>query len=98
MAQLERIELAVGADYRVRLPSLSGAGYEWSATVEDGRRVVSVSELDAVRGGAPGESYDHVFVLLAVARGTAHIRFVQRRAWDAETAPRDTHLLEVAVR
>jgi len=89
----------VGAEQTIRLPSLSGAGYEWSVEIARGdRESVAVEEIDPdTHAGPPGESPDHVFRLSPLRPGKAVLRFEQRRPWENGAAPHDTRSFEVVV-
>jgi hypothetical protein len=57
-----------------------------------------VKELDAdAPSGAPGDSPDHRFVLVARHPGEATLRFEQRRPWESVPA-RETREVSVSVR
>jgi len=91
--------LQPGAEETIRLPSLSGAGYEWSVEVAGGDpEAVAVREVDPDAPLAPpGESPDHVFRLSARRPGTAVLRFEQHRPWDTDTPPHDVRTFDVVV-
>ena len=95
----ERIVLRVGDERTIRLPSLSGAGYEWTVDVAGGDpQPVAVEELrpDAP-DGPPGASPDHVFRLSALRPGEAEVRFEHRRPWEGGVAAHDTRRFRVVV-
>jgi hypothetical protein len=49
----EQIVIRIGEERRIRLPSLSGAGYEWAVEITEGDpKAVAVRELS--RGGPAG--------------------------------------------
>jgi predicted secreted protein len=89
----------VGAEQTIRLPSLSGAGYEWSVEIAHGdRESVAVEEIDPdAHAGPPGESPDHVFKLSPLRPGEAVLHFEQRRPWENGATPHDTRTFEIVV-
>jgi predicted secreted protein len=91
--------LRVGADQTIRLPSRSGAGYDWSVEVADGDPdAVAVKQVDPeAPSGPPGESPDHVFRLSPLRPGEVVLRFEQRRPWDEAAAPREVRTFDVVV-
>jgi len=89
--------LTVGEETKLRLPSLSGAGYEWTVETEGDDDAVAVSELDPdVRSSQPGESPEHVFGLSAQQPGHITLRFEQRRPWE-NVPPRETREFKIEV-
>jgi predicted secreted protein len=95
----EAIEVRLGDERTITLPSLSGAGYAWSVGIESGDGdIVAVRELDPdASPGPPGESPDHVFGLSARRAGSVVLRFEHRRPWEADTPAREVRLYEVTV-
>ena len=81
----------------LHLPSASGAGYQWSVHADGDTDAVRVTELDAERGGAPGESPEHRFRLSPLRPGRTTLTFEQRRAWEPDTPPRNTRVVQVVV-
>jgi predicted secreted protein len=91
--------LHVGDAKTIRLPSLSGAGYEWTVDIIDGDpEPVAVEELHPdAPAGPPGAGPNHVFRLSALRPGQAEVHFEQRRPWESGVAAHDTRTFEVVV-
>lgn len=98
-----KIELKAGEKYTFRLKGLGAAGYNWEYTIEEPKKVVSVS-LEFVDDGKktvplpPGYSLDVLITIQALEPGHATIRFAQRRSWEKGKPPLNEHVLEISVK
>jgi predicted secreted protein len=95
------LTLRVGEEHELRLPGLATAGYQWSCDEEGTGEVLAVSKLpraqDRPDPSPVGASADEVFRITALHQGTATLRFEQRRRWEKDAPPLNTHLVEVDV-
>ncbi|MCZ7355936.1 MAG: protease inhibitor I42 family protein [Candidatus Methanoperedens sp.] len=96
-----KIELKAGEKYTFRLKGLGAAGYNWEYSIEETKKVVSVSlefvddQKKAKRILPPGYSKDVMVTVEARESGQATIRFVQRRSWE-KVLSRE-HIIEISV-
>jgi predicted secreted protein len=94
------VSLRVGETETIRLPGRGTAGYALTVAISaGGDDVVGVSEVGGGDGdvGPPGASREHTFVLTARRPGTAVVRFEQRRPWEHDAEPLESHDVEVVV-
>ena len=96
------LALRVGETETIRLPGRGSSGYAWAVAVSPGDDgIVDVSQRAVAGGdggvGPPGASFDHVFELAARRPGRAVVRFEQRRPWERDAEPLQTHDVEVVV-
>jgi len=94
-----KLSLRVGELEKIRLPGLGTVGYDWDVSVEGAPEAVTVEHSTATDEppGPPGQSVDHVFTLKGLEPGRATVHFEQRRPWEREAPPRDSHDVEVEV-
>ena len=100
MAPPSALRLRAGEEETIRLPGRGTAGYEWTVHISQGEpETVAVREVDPGDHvpGPPGQSADHVFAFAARRPGRAVVRFEQRRPWEHEAPPLETHEVEVVV-
>ncbi len=99
-----KIELKVGEKYTFRLKGLGVAGYNWEYTIEETRKVASVSlefvddQKKAERILPPGYSRDVLVTIQPLEPGHATIHFAQRRLWEKDKLPLKEHVLEIFVK
>jgi predicted secreted protein len=97
-----KIELKAKEKYTFRLKGLGAAGYNWEYTIEETKKVVSVSlgfvddRKKAERILPPGYSKDVLVTVEALEPGKATIRFAQCRSW--EKLPLREHIIEINVK
>jgi hypothetical protein len=89
------IEVPVGRSRELRLPGYGASGYQWFAVLDDSRvvRLTRVGQPSPPAAPIPaGEGVDDVFVVEALAPGTASIYFDLARAWDRDAVTRRLHV------
>jgi predicted secreted protein len=95
------LTLRVGEEHELGLTGLATAGYQWSCDVEGTRDALAVSKLPGARDrpdpSEVGTSADEVFRITALRPGAATLRFEQRRRWEKDTPPLNTHVVDVEV-
>jgi predicted secreted protein len=94
------VTLPIHGERVLRLPSAAGAGYLWSATVDDDAVVRAEMRFDdpaTTAGGHPAFGAHELLTLRARAAGTAHVRCRQERSWERAAAPLAEHMLTVTV-
>ena len=96
----DEVTLRAGLAQALDLPSLAGAGYVWTATVED----ESVAEAStqfrpaaAARHGGQKFSRTELLTLRGLSAGRTRVRLEQRRAWEKGVEPVAAHTLTVNV-
>ena len=91
----QAVEAHVGDTIRVDLPSQSGTGYSWTATVAgDVLQPGRIEGRPATRPGGPERS---IMSYLATAPGTARISFAYRRPWESAKGPARQLVVSVTV-
>jgi predicted secreted protein len=99
-----KIELKVGEKYTFRLKGLGAAGYNWEYTIEESKKVVSVSlefadnQKKVKRIMPPGYSSDVLVTIQALEPGNENIHFTQQRSWEKDKPPLNEYVLEIFVK
>jgi predicted secreted protein len=99
-----KIELKVGEKYTFKLKGLGAAGYNWGYTIEESKKVVSVSlefaddQKNVKRILQPGYSRDVLVTIRALKPGNEIIHFAQQRSWEKDKPPVKEHVLGVSVK
>jgi predicted secreted protein len=99
-----KFEFKVGEKYTFRLKGLGAAGYNWEYTIEDTRKVASVSlefvddKKKAERILPPGYSRDVLVTIQALESGHATVHLTQRRSWEKNKLPLKEHVIEIFVK
>lgn len=99
-----KIELKVGEKYTFRLKGLGAAGYNWEYTIEESKKVVSVSlefaddQKKVKRVLPPGYSKDVLVTIQALEPGNETIHFAQQRSWEKDKPPVKEHVLEICIK
>lgn len=94
------VTLRAGMAQALDLPSLAGAGYVWTAEVEDGAVAEASTQFrPADRGhhGADTFSSTELLTLRGLKAGTTRVHLAQRRAWEKGVEPVAAHTLTVNV-
>lgn len=94
------VTLRAGTAQALDLPSLAGAGYVWSAEVEDERVAVASTQFrpaTAARHGGQAFNRTELLTLRAVGAGTTRVHLAQRRTWEQGVEPAAAHTLTVNV-
>ncbi|PWE17178.1 hypothetical protein DDZ18_05635 [Marinicauda salina] len=93
-----RVELSTGAVFQVRLRATPGTGYGWTVSEPAPPELALLSdELEGPAEAAPGAEESHVFRFRAVEPGTAELRMVYRRPWEAGVEPLRTFSLHIEI-
>jgi len=72
----------VGDTIEVSLQAQTGACYTWNAQADTSDRLALTYSFS--RGSAIGSPAAQIFRITALASGDEHLRFVYRRAWEAD--------------
>lgn len=76
------LQLRVGDSVEVSLEAQTGAGYTWDTQSDTGGRVEVTHSFTP--GSGIGSPAQQIFRITALGRGDEHLRFVYRRAWEAD--------------
>jgi hypothetical protein len=93
------LEMRVGGERNVELPSLGTAGYVWDAEIVGAADVIDVHWTRGDPPGSlpPGPSAPEVASIRAVAPGDGELRLYQHRRWESATQTIARHDIHVHV-
>ena len=96
------LDMSVGEQRDVELPSLGTAGYLWDAEIVGGGNVIDVHWTRGDPPGSPprppGQSAPEVATIHAVAPGDGQLRLYQHRHWEPATQAVAQHDIQVHIR
>jgi predicted secreted protein len=93
----QTIDVAVGAEFAVRLAATPATGYAWEvAPAPGGLQLLGVDVAPAAGAAAPGDPAQQVFRWRALQAGSYVLHFALKRRW--ETQPVTSHTATVEVR
>jgi predicted secreted protein len=96
------LELTVGEEVTIELPSLAMAGYRWRHEINGGSSIAEVTwrsgSLPADESMSVGRSAPEIAVIRGIGIGEVNIAFLQQRPWESEREPREVLPYRVRVR
>jgi predicted secreted protein len=98
------LNLEVGETYRLILPGLATAGYQWTYEItQSGDSVIDVATVlsetsnDESAQPAIGSSRNEIFEIRALRRGQAKLWFKQGRSWERDQPPLKEYQIEIVI-
>lgn len=89
----ESITLHIGEQYKVVLPGLATAGYEWQYSCTNNSLMTIEKLYQPVSSNSPiGVSAKEIFKITASEKGTAQIHFFQVRSWEKKPPAAEKYL------
>lgn len=93
----ETIKLNIGEQYKVVLPGLATAGYEWQYSCTNSSLVAIDKSFKPVSSGsAIGSSAEEIFTITASRKGILQLHFSQVRTWEKKQ-PADERILNIQI-
>jgi inhibitor of cysteine peptidase len=83
----KEVEARVGAEARLALPVIAGAGYLWQQAPPVPAAVEVRDEPSSGQSAKPGGTLDQVFRLIPKRAGRVTMRFALRRPWEKAVKP-----------
>jgi len=93
------IELASGQLMTLKLDSNPTTGYDWDLVEVDSAILRQVGDVDYKPGSIlTGSGGVNTYTFEAVASGTTRLKLIYHRAWELNSPPLETFILDVVVK
>ena len=95
----DRLDLQVNQEVSIALPGVGVSGYVWrlQQAGDPGVAETAVQRVNATSGGSVGRAAPEMLVIRAATPGKLTLHLALRRPWEHDTAPLQSHTVEVSV-